>query len=148
MARFLIRRDVTVLAGLAILSAWASCGGARQPEAREVRDLPVHPVEVTVYPVTTAPDGRPLPLNPSVYRIDVQNQSVITWTPAVNEAPRRLVKCAVRDAYNWSCEYPDASGTVEMQAGAYRTDGRSGMTASTLRYVTKREWDEAQAKWR
>lgn len=106
------------------------------------------PVDVTVYPVTTRPNGRTLPLNPSVYRIDVMAQTVIHWTPGVDEAPTALSKCAIRDPQNWRCEYSDGSGTVEMQGGKYREIGRSGIEASHTRYVTRTEWERAQSEWR
>jgi hypothetical protein len=109
--------------------------------------------DVIVYPLIETSAGKPLAGNPTVYRINTQTQTVICWkllAPAGAEdshfnAPKKLVNCAVRDAQNWKCEYSDGSGTVAIVNGATRKS--DPFEAANIRYVSKREWEAAEAAW-
>jgi hypothetical protein len=106
-------------------------------------------VDVAVYPVMKQ---NRLPLNPSVYRVDSERQTVIYWTPGVDEAPSDLARCAVRDAENWRCRYPDGSAILEMKHGKYHTVPLVGPLVDDpdkqIEYVTEAEWRAARQGWR
>jgi hypothetical protein len=102
--------------------------------------------QVTVYPIGTAKDGALFPLNPSVYKVFPESQSVVHWMPGVDSAPSRLDKCAVRDRLNWRCEYSDGSAVLSMDNGKFRVDARIGdrLAPDPTRYVSRSEWRRIQ----
>ena len=115
--------------------------------------------DLVIYSITERPSAKPLANNPTVYRINPQTQTVIYWQlfdPAASadshfNAPERLVNCAIRDAQNWKCDYPDASGTVAIVNGKYsavNTAGHDPAKDAHIRYVSQREWEAIDAAWK
>ena len=75
--------------------------------------------QITVYSVIEASDGTLIPANRTVYEVLPETRNVTYWLPDVSEVPGRLVKCAVRNRLNWSCESPDGSAALTMEDGLF-----------------------------
>lgn len=72
--------------------------------------------QVTVYPVLETKLGF-MPLSRIVYKVFPESQKVIYWTPGIDEAPKSLPRCAVRDRLHWECEFSGGSCTLTMLEG-------------------------------
>lgn len=77
----------------------------------------ITPKEIGSYPVQRQANGDMVPMNRTIYKISPFLQTIIYWIPGINETPKKLVECVVRDKKNWIGYYPDGSGTVEMRKG-------------------------------
>jgi len=75
------------------------------------------PSQIGSYPAQKQPDQSLMPLNRTVYKVNPLLHTIIYWMPSINETPRKLVDCVVRDKKNWVGHYPDGSGSVEMRKG-------------------------------
>ena len=96
--------------------------------------------QVTVYPVLETKDLGLLPLNRTVYKIFPDSQIVIYWSPGINEVPRKLAKCVVRDRLHWQCEYPDRSATLTMNDGEFKELSAQKGHVDNLKYVSCWKW--------
>jgi hypothetical protein len=80
-----------------------------------------HSGEITVYPIfyseTTQNKGEWITLNTTVYRVSEERQSVIYWTPGIEDTPSKLTQCIVRDVKNWKGSYTDGSADLQMAEG-------------------------------
>lgn len=52
--------------------------------------------------------------NRTTFRVSVDRQEIIYWSPDVKHPPRRLKDCVVLTRNNWSGKYIDGSGSVFM----------------------------------
>lgn len=105
--------------------------------------------EVVVYPVLCMESIRNgqcesgwIFLNPTTYRVSVNQQRVIYWSTL---APKTLANCAVRNAWNWACEYPDKSERLWMVDGAFGETSNSSTNVSAeielrTRYLLSSSW--------
>ncbi|HBG27596.1 MAG: hypothetical protein A2Y10_15840 [Planctomycetes bacterium GWF2_41_51] len=75
------------------------------------------PQEVTSYPAQKLENGKLLPLNKTVYKVNPFMQTIIYWMPGIAETPSKLVNCIIKDRKNWIGYYSDGSGLVEMRKG-------------------------------
>lgn len=149
-----MRPCVAMIAYVAAVGGAYGCRERGQAEIAEAREAPSTrgPMDVTVHKVLVDMDGRQTALNPSVYRVDAQKQTVIYWTPEVDEAPRSLASCVVRDANNWRCAFPDGNGTLEMHVGTLRNNPPDGpafdhvrRAEEKMRQVSRDEWERAKS---
>ena len=69
------------------------------------------------YPVKKQADGTLIPLKRTIYKVHPFMQTIIYWMPGIDETPKKLVNCVIRDKKNWVGWYPDGSGIVEMKKG-------------------------------
>lgn len=81
----------------------------------------IFPTPIGSYPVQRQEDGTLIPLNRTIYKVNPLMQTIIYWMPGIDESPKRLIGCAVRDKKNWSGYYPDGSDTVKMCKGKIAT---------------------------
>jgi hypothetical protein len=80
------------------------------------------PTQIVSYPASRLADGTLLPMNRTTYKVNPLMQTIVYWMPGIDETPRKLVDCVVRDKKNWIGYFPDRSGTVEMRKGRIVTD--------------------------
>ncbi len=73
--------------------------------------------DITTYTARKQPDGSPLLSLKTIYRVSPYTQTVIYWYPDIDESPRRLIDCTVRDVKNWTGTFADGSGTIVMVKG-------------------------------
>ncbi|MCX5637391.1 MAG: hypothetical protein NTX52_06830 [Planctomycetota bacterium] len=92
------------------------------------------PSQIGSYPVRKQPDQSLIPLNRTVYKVNPMLHTIIYWMPGIDETPRKLVDCVVRDKKNWIGYYPDGSGSVEMRKGKIVTGGPNEV------YIGKYHW--------
>ena len=81
--------------------------------------------EITEYPVMCKkeptlnkcqnPDST---LNKTTYKILKNRQEVLYWS-SVDDVPRKLTKCAIKDRKNWSCKYNDESAEFGFKDGKF-----------------------------
>jgi hypothetical protein len=131
---------------LVVVAFLIACDGDRS------RAIDIQPsvVEVTLYPVLYKSGQRALPLNRSTYRLDMEHQTAISWTPGVSDSPTRWKDCAIRDRANWRCD-DESAGSVLMENGAYRVLDRFGndtLAQLGVRYGTRVEYEAAERLWR
>lgn len=60
--------------------------------------------EVIVYPALREENSSLIPLDRTVYKPLVDSQTVIYWTPGIDDVPKKFHKCVVRDKLNWQCQ--------------------------------------------
>jgi len=77
----------------------------------------VLPSRIGGYPVQKQADESRIPLNRTVYKVNPLLHTIIYWMPGVDETPRKLANCVVRNKKNWIGYYADGSGSVEMRKG-------------------------------
>ena len=94
----------------------------------------VFPSQIGSYPAQRQPDQSLIPLNRTVYKVNPLSHTIIYWMPGIDETPRKLVNCVVRDKKNWAGHYPDGSGSVEMRKGKIVTEGPNEV------YIGKYHW--------
>ncbi|MFC1764084.1 hypothetical protein ACFL6U_18670 [Planctomycetota bacterium] len=75
------------------------------------------PSTIGSYPAQKLENGDLRPLNRTIYKVNPFTQTVIYWKPGVNETPKRLVDCVVRNKKNWIGYFPGGSGPVQMLKG-------------------------------
>lgn len=90
--------------------------------------------QIGSYPTQRLADGTVIPLNRTIYKVNPFVHTVIYWMPDIDETPRSLVNCTVRDKKNWVGSYYDGSGTVEMRKGRIVTDDPN------ITYVGRSHW--------
>ena len=96
--------------------------------------------QVTVYPICISEEGYPVPLNPSVYKVFPESQSIIYWMPDIDETPRKLTNCSVRDRLHWRGEYPDGSGIKTMDDGKFQIQLPENGQETNIEYVSSLKW--------
>lgn len=75
---------------------------------------------VIVYPIEKLGDSASwIPLNRTEYRINVDNQTVVSNMPGMPFPPKTYRKCRVFNTRNWECTYSDGSGKFGMKDGDY-----------------------------
>lgn len=94
----------------------------------------ITPKTIGSYPVQRQADGTLLSLNRTIYKVSPFMQTIIYWIPSIDETPKKLVECAVRDKKNWMGYYPDGSGSVKMHKGRIVTDDPNEI------YVGRSRW--------
>ncbi len=62
------------------------------------------------------------------YKVYPEQQRVVYWDEEKNDGPLPLVACVVRDKDNWTCQYPDGSGTLKMIDGDFAISAESQIT--------------------
>jgi hypothetical protein len=104
--------------------------------------------QVTVYPVLETKDLGLLPLNRTVYKVFPESQTVIYWIPGIDEIPRKLGKCVVRDRLHWQCEYLDGSAMLMMNDSEFKvfTAKKENYYAANYEYVSCWKWWLLQIK--
>ena len=105
--------------------------------------------EVTVYPAKCYEQlksvencRRYYSLHRTRYKINEARAEVTYWMPDLEDTGlaqqvARLVDCAIRDARNWTCQYPDGSGTVTVRDGQEKQYNIAGYQVI---YVRKHQW--------
>jgi hypothetical protein len=97
--------------------------------------------EVTVYPVLEDKEFGLIPLNRTVYKVFPESQTVIYWSPGIDEIPRELTKCVVRDRLHWQCEYSDRSAKLTMKDGDFKEIiEKKDHADSRYKYVSSWKW--------
>ena len=74
--------------------------------------------EITIYPARIH-NGKLIIGNRTTFRVSVDRQEIIYWSPDVKHPPRRLKDCVVLMGEAWSGKYIDGSGSVFMIAGRF-----------------------------
>lgn len=76
--------------------------------------------EIVEYPMMPCKDGCTgwIPLNRSIYKPSVKNQTVQYWMPGIS-APETLKNCSVVNRKNWKCTYEGKTGEVGFESGNY-----------------------------
>ena len=74
--------------------------------------------EITIYPARIH-NGKLIIGNRTTFRVSVDRQEIIYWSPDVKHPPRRLKDCLVLTGEAWSGKYIDGSGSVFMIAGRF-----------------------------
>jgi hypothetical protein len=92
------------------------------------------PSQIGSYPTQRQPDQSLIPLNRTIYKVNPLLHTIIYWMPGIDETPRKLVDCVVRDRKNWIGYYSDYSGFVEMRKGKIVTDDPNEV------YIGKYHW--------
>ena len=100
--------------------------------------------EVTVYRAYSFDDPEAVqgglaghPVNyPITYAVFPSSQTVVYSRSQVDEIPRSLAGCSVRNRLNWQCKFSDGSGTLTM------TDGHFSQVPNPFgsRSVSRWEW--------
>ena len=90
--------------------------------------------EITVYPISC--DKKCYALNRSVFRVDADRHTVVSWAPGVVDIPNRLEGCVVRDSENWKCK-EGRDGHITMLNGNLSFDPPLG---GDLEYVGAVRW--------
>lgn len=68
----------------------------------------------------------------TAYKVFEDRQEVIYWRHGLDETPRKMANCAVRNKNNWACTYSDGSGPVVMIDGI-----RNSEPDDYFKYVSK-----------
>jgi hypothetical protein len=90
--------------------------------------------EITTYPISC--DKKCYAFNRSVFRVDADKQTVITWAPGVVDIPSRLANCVVRNSENWQCK-EGKDGRITMLDGHLSWDPP---LAGNIEYVGAVRW--------
>ena len=92
--------------------------------------------QVTVYPVAKDDKGTEFPLNKSIYKVNTDTQTVISWFPGIAEVPTKLANCSVRDRLHWQCDYSDGSGKLLMDNNRFEINP----IEPNVQYVGRLKW--------
>jgi len=90
--------------------------------------------QIGSYPVQRQVDGTLIPLNRTIYKVNPLMQTIIYWMPGIDETPRKLVNCAIRNRKNWVGYYLDGSGAVKMRKGKFVTDDPNDIYVGRCRW--------------
>lgn len=74
--------------------------------------------EITIYPARIQ-NGKLIIAHRTTFKVSVDRQEIVYWSPDVKHSPRRLRDCVVITGKNWSGKYIDGSGSVFMIAGRF-----------------------------
>lgn len=96
---------VFVILSLAIIIVLTGCNLLSDPE-------------ITIYPARMH-NGKLIIGKRKTFRVSVDRQEIIYWSPGVKHLSRRLKDCVVLTSRNWSGKYIDGSGSVLMIAGRF-----------------------------
>ena len=102
--------------------------------------------EFTAYPVMcpgwslAQTCSTPTPLNRSRYRVDVDRQEVLSWSPGVSEIPERLLGCTVRSAANWVCRDSVVQRSVGVENGIFFERWPAATERADFVYVSRFRW--------
>ena len=94
--------------------------------------------QITVYPITTADNGRLMTLNRTTFRVYLETQTIVSWMPDF-PGSERLKNCVVRDRRNWRGEVRDGSLVYEMNDGKLEWI-ENGNRTTPFTYVSRLEW--------
>jgi len=97
--------------------------------------------EVTVYPTTRQKEGL-FPANRQTFKVFPATQTVVSWFPGIDEVPRTVGRCSVRDRLNWTCEFTDGSGILTMSDGTFseRTPAPILSAVGPFVYIGRLNW--------
>ena len=84
--------------------------------------------------------GQRKPAIRSTYRVFVEQQLVIYWSPDQQMTPFRLQQCVVRDLNNWTCKYPDGTDTLSMIDGWFSIQYPPGETNPIANWTYVHGW--------
>lgn len=82
----------------------------------------------------------PTPLNRSRYRVDVERQEVLSWSPGISEIPERLYGCTARSATNWVCKDPEGQRSVGVENGRFFERWPAAPERAEIVYVSRSRW--------